>query len=503
VTANARPGELAAFRAVGGHLARRGLVRGAEGNLSTLAGDRLLITRTGCRLDALGEDDVLVGTRSEPPAGASSDLAIHDAKYDDLGGAGAVVHAHPPGTVPHGWREGQDHGIYALGLTLEHAAASLELEMAAEARAETSVSAGRVVRPFGAARLVLGSDDRSAGSGPTGVPRVMIVDQTRLPGALEVVECRTVEDVADAIRRLAVRGAPALGVTAAFGVTLAAFGALGRGEPVREAVSKAGELLASTRPTAVNIRWAVDRLASATVGVSEGDLSEALLAEARAVERQDAEACSRIGWNGAEVIPDGAAVLTHCNTGMLATAGIGTAFGVLWCTHLAGREIHVWADETRPLLQGARLTAWELDRLGVPFTLIADAAAGSLMAAGRIQAVVVGADRIAANGDVANKVGTYPLAALAARHLIPFFVAAPASTVDPSTGSGREIPIEERDPGEVTHSPAGTIAPEGARAFNPAFDVTPADLVTAIVTDRGVVRPPFESGLRAVVEGAA
>ena len=502
MTANARPGELAAFRAVGGHLARRGLVRGTEGNLSTLAGDRLLITRTGCRLDALGEDDVLVGTTSEPPEGASSDLAIHVARYGDLVGAGAVVHAHPPGTVPAGWREGQDHGVYGLGLTLEHAAASLELQRSAEARGEASMPPGRVVRPFGAAQLVFGSGDRTAGSGPNGDPRVLIVDQTRLPGTLEVVECGTVEDVADAVRRLAVRGAPALGVTAAFGVTLAAFGASGRGEPVREAAAKAGELLVSTRPTAVNIRWAVDRLASATADVSEGELPGALLAEARSVELEDATACSRIGWNGAELIPDGAAVLTHCNTGMLATAGIGTAFGVLWCTHLAGRAIHVWADETRPLLQGSRLTAWELDRLGAPFTLVADAAAGSLMAAGRVQAVVVGADRIAANGDVANKVGTYPLAALAARHGVPFFVAAPASTVDPLTGSGREIPIEERDPGEVTHVSARPIAPEGARAFNPAFDVTPAELVSAIVTDRGVVRSPFESGLRAVVEVA-
>jgi methylthioribose-1-phosphate isomerase len=228
-----------------------------------------------------------------------------------------------------------------------------------------------------------------------------------------------------------------------------------------------------------------------------------VLAEARAIQREDAAACSAMGWFGSELIPEGANVLTHCNTGMLCTAGIGTAFGVLWCSHLEGKGIHVWVDETRPLLQGARLTAWELQRLGVPFTVIADGAAGSLMARGQVDAVILGADRIAANGDVANKVGTYPLAVLAARHGVPFYVAAPTSTIDPSTPSGDHIEIEERDPEEVTHAFGTRIAPEGAPALNPAFDVTPAELVTAIVTERGVVRPPFADGLAAVLEGAA
>ncbi len=308
------------------------------------------------------------------------------------------------------------------------------------------------------------------------------------------------EDVADAIRRLAVRGAPALGVAAAFGVTLAAFVAAGRGEDVRESAAMAGALLVATRPTAVNIRWAVNRLAAAVEGVPGDDLPDALLAEARAVEAEDAAACSAMGWAGAGLIPEGANVLTHCNTGMLCTAGIGTAFGALWCAHLAGKGVHVWVDETRPLLQGARITAWELDRLGVPFTLIPDAAAASLIASGRVDAVILGSDRIAANGDVANKVGTYPLAVLASRHGVPFYVVAPTSTVDLTTSSGADIAIEERDPGEVTHALGTPLAPEGAAGYNPAFDVTPAELVTAIVTERGIVRPPFEDGLRRAVE---
>jgi methylthioribose-1-phosphate isomerase len=248
----------------------------------------------------------------------------------------------------------------------------------------------------------------------------------------------------------------------------------------------------------VNIRWAVDRVrraADRAGSAGEREYASAVLTEARAIEVEDALACSTMGWAGAELIPEGANVLTHCNTGMLCTAGIGTAFGVLWCAHLAGRGIHVWVDETRPLLQGARLTAWELQRLGVPFTVIADSAAGSLMAQGQVDAVIVGADRIVANGDAANKVGTYPLAVLAERHGVPFYVAAPTSTLDRATPSGGDIEIEERDPEEVTHAFGARVAPAGAAALNPAFDVTPAELITAIVTERGAVRPPFGPGL--------
>jgi methylthioribose-1-phosphate isomerase len=487
-----RTGELEAFRAVGSHLARRGLVAGSEGNLSIRSGDRLVITRSGCRLGALTRDDVLAGTLSDPPAGASSDLAVHRSCYRSVEGARAVVHAHPPGSVPDGWVEGEPHGVAAAGTSLEHAVATLETSLSEAPSAGGGVPGrpAEVVRPFAAAAAAF----RDGGD-----PRVLLVDQTRLPGSVETIECRGVEDVADAVRRLAVRGAPILGVTAALAMALAAIRARDGGEDVRDAVTKAGGLLVATRPTAVNIRWAVDRTLAATASVPAGDLPEAVLAEARAIEGEDAAACSAMGWLGAGLIPEGANVLTHCNTGMLCTAGIGTAFGVLWCAHLAGKGIHVWADETRPALQGARLTAWELARLGVPFTLIPDSAAGSLMVGGRVDAVVVGADRIASNGDVANKVGTYALAVLAERHGIPFLVVAPTSTIDLGTASGADIPIEERDPAEVTHLRGSALAPQGTRAYNPAFDVTPGALVTSIVTERGVVSPPYGGSLEGLV----
>ncbi|HEY7283145.1 MAG TPA: S-methyl-5-thioribose-1-phosphate isomerase [Actinomycetota bacterium] len=517
------PDERAAFRAVGGHLARRGLIHDTQGNLSTFDGRRLVITRTGCRLGALGEDDLLVGTASDPPAGASSDLDIHlrcYAGYQAADGVRSVVHAHPPGTE----REGQAdahaggaggaerrHGVYGTGRTLEQAAAMVEMVVRPERAAKLGMQAvaGTIASPFSAVWFQPGGTTELEGDdgvvSESEVPAsVSGFDQTRFP-----VEDGTgftatsVDEVADAIRRLSVRGAPVLGIAAAFGVALAAFRARGSGEDVREAAAKAGALLVSTRPTAVNIRWAVDRLESAVLGAPDADVPARLLAEAVSIEREDAEACSAMGWFGEPLIPEGANVLTHCNTGMLCTAGIGTAFGVLWCSHLAGKGIHVWVDETRPLLQGARLTAWELQRLGVPFSVIADGAAGSLMARGRVDAVIVGADRIASNGDVANKVGTYPLAVLAARHEVPFYVAAPTSTVDPSTPSGDRIEIEERDPEEVTHAFGTRIAPVGAPALNPAFDVTPAELVTAIVTERGVVRAPYGQGLASLLGGAA
>jgi methylthioribose-1-phosphate isomerase len=421
--------------------------------------------------------------------------------------------------VSDGWVEGDPHGVYALGRTLDHAVATLEhaLRSGRATSLGPSELAGTTSGPFSAVwfrggptpvvspggRPVPGSDPEPTFSTSLTTATVGGFDQTRFPARGGGFEVETIEGVCDAIRRLAVRGAPLLGITAAFGMALAANRALTMGEDAREAAIKAGSLLVATRPTAVNIRWAVERLEAAIAGVHDGDVGATLLEEARAVEREDADACSAMGWFGSDLIPDGANMLTHCNTGMLCTAGIGTAFGVLWCSHLAGKGIHVWVDETRPLLQGARLTAWELQRLGVPFTLIADGAAGSLMAQGQVDAVILGADRIAANGDVANKVGTYPLAVLASRHGVPFYVAAPTSTIDRSTPSGDHIEIEERDPEEVTHAFGARIAPEGAPALNPAFDVTPAELITAIVTERGVVRPPFAAGLAAVLEGAA
>ncbi len=520
-----RPEELAAFRAVGSHLARRGLVQGSEGNLSTFDGRRLIITRTGSRLDELGDDDVLAGGLTNPPADASSDLRLHLERYVDRGALGdtqgiaAVVHAHPPGTVPDRWVEGESHGVYALGRTIDHAAAMLEHALRS-GRAEAlgpSELTGTMPGPFSAVWFrggptpvvslgeptVRGADPEPKFSTSLTTATVGGFDQTRFPTPGGGFEVETVEGVCDAIRRLAVRGAPLLGITAAFGMALAANRALTQGGDAREAATKAGSLLVATRPTAVNIRWAVDRLETAIAGVPDDAVGSALLTEARAIEREDAQACSAMGWFGSELIPEGANVLTHCNTGMLCTAGIGTAFGVLWCSHLEGKGIHVWVDETRPLLQGARLTAWELQLLGVPFTVIADGAAGSLIGRGQVDAVILGADRIAANGDVANKVGTYPLAVLAARHGVPFYVAAPTSTIDPSTPSGDHIEIEERDPEEVTHAFGTRIAPAGAPALNPAFDVTPAEVITAIVTERGVVRPPYATGLAAMPGNAA
>jgi methylthioribose-1-phosphate isomerase len=260
-------------------------------------------------------------------------------------------------------------------------------------------------------------------------------------------------------------------------------------------------MLVGTRPTAVNIQWAVNRIRARAQASDDGTGAyPSAVGVALEIEQEDALACSIMGRLGAELVPDHANVLTHCNTGMLCTAGIGTAFGVIWCAHVAGKDVHVWVDETRPALQGARLTAWELERLGIPYTLIADGAAASLIAGGRVDLVVVGADRIAANGDVANKVGTYPLAVMAREHGVPFYVVAPTSTIDPSAASGAEIPIEERDPEEVTRPRGVAFAPPGALAFNPAFDVTPSGLITAIVTERGRAEEPFESSLRSLLE---
>jgi methylthioribose-1-phosphate isomerase len=299
---------------------------------------------------------------------------------------------------------------------------------------------------------------------------LLVLDQRALPGEERWIRCESVEQVADCIRTLAVRGAPAIGIAAAYAMALA--------EP-RDAEA-AAELLRSTRPTAVNLAWALEQCRDAPD----------VLAVARRLHREQDEADRRLAGLGAELFEAGTRALTHCNAGALATGGYGTACGVLRAAWEQGRLAEVWVDETRPLLQGARLTAWELRRAGIPHRVVADAAAGSLMARGLVDRVVVGADRIAANGDVANKVGTYPLAVLAARHGVPFYVAAPLSTIDTATPDGRAIPIEERDPGEVL---------EDGAAFNPAFDVTPAELVTAILTEGGVLEPPYaESIARAV-----
>jgi methylthioribose-1-phosphate isomerase len=297
---------------------------------------------------------------------------------------------------------------------------------------------------------------------------LLVLDQRALPAEERWIRCETAEQVADCIRTMAVRGAPAIGLAAAYGLALA---------DDRDA---AAELLRSTRPTAVNLAWAIEQCREAP------DALEA----ARRLHREQDEADRRLAGLGAELFDEGTRALTHCNAGALATGGYGTACGVLRAAWDSGRLGEVWVDETRPLLQGARLTAWELRRAGIPHRVVADSAAGSLMAQGLVDRVVVGADRIAANGDVANKVGTYPLAVLADRHSVPFYVAAPVSTIDPGTPNGSAIPIEERDPGEVL---------AGGDAFNPAFDVTPAELVTAIVTEAGVLKPPYaESIARAV-----
>ena len=291
---------------------------------------------------------------------------------------------------------------------------------------------------------------------------LLILDQTLLPGEERWIRCERPQQVAEAIGRLAVRGAPAIGVAAAYGLALAPEGEF----------DDAAELLAAARPTAVNLRWAVERVHAA--GPS------AALAAAREIEQRERDATERIAEHGATLFGSDERVLTHCNTGALATAGSGTALGVIEAGWRRGAVAQVWVGETRPLNQGARLTAWELERAGIPFKVVTDSSAGLLMARGLVDRVIVGADRIAANGDVANKIGTYPLAVLAARHSIPFIVAAPTSTIDPATPTGADIPIEERDPSEVSEFPSANFA----------FDVTPAELISAIVCERGIAQPP-------------
>ena len=327
---------------------------------------------------------------------------------------------------------------------------------------------------------------------PTGAVRIL--DQRALPQTRIERDLETAEDVADAIRTLQVRGAPLIGIAAAMGLVAALRPHRGSGrEEFLARLAEAVALLGGTRPTAVNLRWALDRMSRAAYQApgDGGAMWERLEALAATILDEDRAMCRRIGEFGLPLIPDGSTVLTHCNAGGLATGGIGTALAPIYLAHEAGRRVHVFVDETRPLLQGARLTAWELSEAGVSCTIVADAAAGALLREARVSIIVVGADRIAANGDFANKIGTYTLAVLAFHHGVPFYCAAPSSTIDLAVASGADIPIEHRSPDEVTTFAGRPIAPAGVRALNPAFDVTPARYVTGYITDRGLLRPPF------------
>ena len=317
-----------------------------------------------------------------------------------------------------------------------------------------------------------------------------LLDQRQLPGEEVYLHCRCVEEVAEAIRTLAVRGAPLIGITAAYGMVIAARQATQRAD-----LAALRDLLAGTRPTAVNLFWALERcwrvVDAQPAGTSLSALAPVLLAEARAIHQQDADACDAMALAGQAVFPPGARVLTHCNAGALATGGIGTALGVIRAAYAAGHVAHVWVDETRPLLQGARLTAWELQRDGIPYRLLCDNMAASLMASGQVDLVIVGADRITRNGDFANKIGTYGVAVLAEAHGIPFYVAAPWSTIDLSLADGSQIPVEFRHDEEICSLGGVRTAPAGTQGWNPAFDVTPARLVRGLITERGIHTLPF------------
>jgi methylthioribose-1-phosphate isomerase len=332
---------------------------------------------------------------------------------------------------------------------------------------------------------------------------IVMVDQRKLPATETYVTCKTVNDVAKAIKTMVIRGAPAIGVCAAMGVALGAARskATGTKQFVTE-FQRTCDLLAGTRPTAVNLFWAIERMKQsfadgAQAGESVDQLKARLRQTADRIHDDDVESCRAIGRHGATVVPEQARILTHCNAGALATAGYGTALGVIRGAIEAGKKVAVLADETRPFLQGARLTAWELVKDGIDTTVITDSMAGAMMRAGQVDLVVVGADRIAANGDTANKIGTYSVAILAKEHGIPFYVAAPWSTIDLATPDGTAIPIEERSAREVTHVGATQVAPVGAKVRNPSFDVTPAKYITAIITERGVHRAPFGESLAA------
>jgi methylthioribose-1-phosphate isomerase len=322
-----------------------------------------------------------------------------------------------------------------------------------------------------------------------------LIDQTLLPGELREIECREVATVWEAIKQLRVRGAPAIGIAAAYGVVLG----------VREDLKQLPgviDYLAGSRPTAVNLFWALNRMkakAASLEGRPAAEMVAALLEEAKAIHEEDRALCHAIGRHGADLLPANSGVLTHCNAGGLATAEYGTALSVFFTAQDQGKQLHVYVDETRPLLQGARLTAWELVQRNIPATLICDSMAAQVMREKRVQAVVVGADRIAANGDTANKIGTYSVAVLAQAHGIPFYVAAPSTTFDLQLESGDLIPIEQRSSAEITHGFGKATAPDGVQVYNPAFDVTPAKLITAIITERGVIQPVTKERIAAMV----
>jgi methylthioribose-1-phosphate isomerase len=335
---------------------------------------------------------------------------------------------------------------------------------------------------------------------------IVMVDQRKLPGQEIYVRCRSAQEVARAIRTMVIRGAPAIGVSAAMGIALGMRRSTAKGtRQFAVEFQKICDMMAATRPTAVNLFWAIDRMKKvfaegAQAGESTEELASRLEREARLIHDEDVASCRAMGAFGADIVPDGARVLTHCNAGALATAGYGSALGVIRAAVESGKRLAVFADETRPFLQGARLTAWELVREGIHTTVITESMAGPLMRAGEIDLVVVGADRIAANGDTANKIGTYTVAVLAHEHKIPFYVAAPLSTIDLATPEGDQIPIEERDRREVSHLGSWQVTPEGANIRNPAFDVTPHRYIAGIITEKGIFAPPYSESLKRAFE---
>src|SRR3954447_18749406 len=335
---------------------------------------------------------------------------------------------------------------------------------------------------------------------------IVMVDQRKLPAQELYVRCRTAPEVAKAIRTMVIRGAPAIGVAAGMGIALGMRRSTAKGtNQFAVEFQKLCDLMAATRPTAVNLFWAIDRMkrafaAGAQAGESPEEISKRLDREAKAIHDEDVANCRAMGGHGAAMVPDGARVLTHCNAGALATAGYGSALGVIRAAVEQGKKIAVFADETRPFLQGARLTAWELVRDGINTTVITESMAGPLMRAGEIDVVVVGADRIAANGDTANKIGTYTVAVLAREHQIPFYVAAPLSTIDLRTPDGAHIPIEERNAREVSHIGGAQMAPADAKIWNPGFDVTPHRFIAGIITEKGILRAPYTASLKGAFE---
>jgi len=332
---------------------------------------------------------------------------------------------------------------------------------------------------------------------------VFLIDQRKLPLKFEIINCSSYQEVAESIKKMKIRGAPVIGVAAAFGMALAAYSSKAENY-VRfiKDMEKAKNCLARTRPTAVNLFWALDRIMKLIMTKRDIDLlklKDLILQEAKNIEQEDIEINKTMGRYGSSLIKDGDSILTHCNAGALATVAYGTALGVIRTAFEEGKKIHIYVDETRPVLQGARLTAWELMQDKIPFTLITDNMAGVLMSKNKVNLVIVGADRIALNGDVVNKIGTYSLSVLARENAVPFYIAAPLSTIDTSLKSGEEIPIEERDPNEVTHILGKQIAPTGVKVFNPAFDLTPNNYVEAIITEKGIIRRPYEKNIKLVV----